>query len=83
MPLYREHVDEYIDRAYDGSRPLRPDAPELVGTAEPGLFTLLREWRTGRKLAIDYSNYYEQLDPYLRELNRRNGIYFRDPCYWP
>ncbi len=52
-------ADGYIGRAYDGSRPLRLDAPELVETAEPGLFTLLREIRTGRTRLIDYSKYYE------------------------
>ncbi len=76
-------TDEYIGRAYDSSRPLRLDAPELVRTAKPGLFTLLREIRTGRKLQIDYSDYYEPLDPYLRDLNRRSGIYYRDPYTWP
>jgi len=76
-------ADEFIGRAYDSSRPLRLNAPELVETAEPGLFTLLREIRTGRKLTIDYSNYYEDLNPYLRYLNRRSGITYRDPCSWP
>ncbi len=75
--------DEFVGRAYDESRPLRLDVPELVGTAKPGLLTLLREIRTGRKLHIDYSGYYEPLDTYLRDLNRRSGIYYRDPCYWP
>ncbi len=55
----------------------------MVGTAKPGLFTLLREIRTGRKLTIDYSDYYEVLDPYLRDLNRRSGITYRDPWSWP
>ncbi len=76
-------ADEYIGRAYDASRPLRLDAPELIGTAKPGLFTLLREIRSGRKLTIDYSDYFEDLDPALRDLDRRSGIYYRDPCYGP
>jgi hypothetical protein len=76
-------ADQYLGRRYYNSGPFRLDAPELVETAEPGLFTLLREIRIGRKLAIDYSNYYEDLDPYLRDLNRRNGISWRDPCSWP
>jgi hypothetical protein len=76
-------ADQYLGRRYYNSGPFRLDAPELVETAEPGLFTLLREIRTGRKLRIDNSNYYEDLDPYLRDLNRRNGISWRDPCSWP
>ncbi len=76
-------AESYIGRADDGSRPWRLDAPELVGAAKPGFFTLLREIRTGKKLRIDYSEYFEDLDPYLRDLNRRHGICFRDPWYWP
>lgn len=59
------------------------DAPELLGTAKPGLFTLMREIRTGRKVAIDYSEYFLDRDPYLRRLDRRHGIYYRDPYAWP
>jgi hypothetical protein len=76
-------ADQYLGRRYYNSGPFRMDAPELVETTKPGLFTLLREIRTGRKRRIDYSNYYEDLDPYLRDLNRRNGISWRDPCSWP
>ncbi len=63
--------------------PERWDAPELLGAAKPGLFTWLREIRTGRKLAIDYSDYYRDCDPYIRSLDRRQGIYYRDPAHWP
>ncbi len=76
-------ADAYFGRAYDGSRPLRLDAPELVGTARPGLLTLFHQIRTGKKLRIDHSEYFEILDPYLRDLNRRHGICYRDPGYWP
>ncbi len=63
--------------------PERWDAPELRGTSKPGLFTLLREIRTGRKEAIDYSEYFQDYDPYIRRLDRRHGIYYRDPYAWP
>ena len=87
---HRFHVlaDQYVGfqgrRATNGIQiPQRLDAPELVGTAKPGLFTWLREIRSGRKVTIDYSDYYLELDPYSRRLDRQHGIYYRDPYYWP
>ena len=88
--MVRLHVlaDEFV--GFQGKRatnriqsPQRSDAPELVGTAKPGLFTWLREIRSGRKVTIDYSDYYLELDPYSRRLDRQHGIYYRDPYYWP
>lgn len=81
-------ADEYFAGGRDlaGGRdrfPQRLDAPELLGTAKPGLSTLLREILSGKKVAIDYSGYYLELDPYTRRLNRQHGIYYRDPYYWP
>ena len=60
----------------------RFNAKKLEGTAKPGLLTLLREIRTGRKLVIDHSDYYLQ-DSQLLRLNRQMGIAYRDPCLWP
>ena len=76
-------ADRFVGRGYRQSDVLRLDAPEFTGTAKPGLFTLLREVRTGRKPAIDNSDYFRDVNSYIRDLDRRNGISFRDPCYWP
>ena len=71
-------------RATSGTQiPQRLDALELIGTAKPGLFTWLGELGSGRKVTIDYSDYFLEVDPYLRSLDRQQGIYFRDPYYWP
>ena len=59
------------------------DAPELTGVARPGLTTLLREVQSGRKVPIDHSDYFRDLDPCTRSLDRQQGIHYRDPTYWP
>ncbi len=79
--------DEYVAFGPGGggstSRlPPRLDAPELLGTARPGLSTLLREFSSGRKLAIDLSDYVPDLDPFSRRLQRQIGVCWRDPL-WP
>jgi hypothetical protein len=63
--------------------PERFDAPELLGTARPGLLTLLGELTTGQRRAIDHADYFRVTDPYLQQLDRRQGIIFRDPWAWP
>ena len=75
-------TDGRFGTTYESPRE-RSDAPELLGTARPGLSTWLREILSGRKLAIDFSDYYLDLDPYFRSLDRRHGIYYRDPASWP
>lgn len=66
-----------------GREPLPLDAPELVGVAKPGLWTLWREVQSGRKLTVDHSDYYFDTNRSMLFLNRRLGIHSRDPGCWP
>ena len=68
---------------YEGAMQERWDALELERTAKPGLFDWLGGILSGREVTVDHSDYYLDLDPWSRRLDRRHGVYFRDPYHWP
>ena len=63
--------------------PERLDAPELVGSAKPGLFTFIAEIGNGGRRAIDHSDYFLDLGVCSRRIDRLHGIRHRDSTYWP
>ena len=76
----RGYSRSFLDE--EGRLLVRPGAQELLGPVRPGLLTWLREMG-GDKRILDYSDYDLDPDPYLRSLDRRQGISFRDPWFWP
>ena len=81
-------ADEYVgsvagQSTYERLIGVRLDSPELLGSAKPGFLTWLGDVVSGKQTRVDYSDYYLDLDPISRRLNRQHGIYYRDPAYWP